>query len=310
LSPAAFRIGAPSPAVPFVDPDTGRNVPLGAMAVSPNGDFIAASSEGYSRSLWVWRLADLTGWRVVTTGADGEGLSLSFSPDGALLAGAGDGRAVHRVADDTRPFLLPEPPSSAFNYYAATSVRFSPDGKLLAVGGWGPYAFLVDTADGHLRGTYDSGMQSPSLAFSHDSQRLATSVPEMRRLADGALLWSAPAPTVPDRYGESTVELSPDEKTLLVSLCSGDVPDLCKTSTRLYDAETGELVMNLADAIPRRPQFLPIPGYLLAGARIIDLVTRASTALPVEARFSLYLPDGRIAAAGPDGVIRLVCAQH
>jgi WD40 repeat protein len=286
-----------------------------ALAVSGDGRYLAgASAERPPPTIVVWRLSDLRLWRQIDVSVEAAGLSLSFSAEGALLAAAGDGRAVYTLPDGNEAYPLPPPGPDIVipPYFASTSVRFSPDGKLLALGGWGQSAFLVDGASGQPIATFPSGMQSPGLAFSSDSRWLATSVPELVRIADGHKVWAAPAPTLdPDlaRYVESTVEFSPEGDTLLVSICGGNGPRVCVPSTRLYAVADGKLVQDLGATLPRRPQFLPGGAKLLAGARILDRRTGDLLTLPVSATVSLYLPDGRIAAGGMDGTVRILCGD-
>jgi WD40 repeat protein len=257
----------------------------------------------------LWEIGTVTGPQVIRVGSLA-GMSFEFSPGGDLLAAAGDQRGVYRLSDGAALFSI-DPDPEVPGYTAANTLRFSPDGAELASGEVNR-TVTRRALDGRVLSRWPSAVPVPGVAYSPDGTLLASSVPELWRIADGRPLWSgtaAPIPAAGPGIVEHFAEFSPDGGTLLVSSCTASTAIVadCQTSTRLFRVSDGTLVADLGAALSRRPRFSADGRRLLAGARVMDLATRATIVLPVDAALSVYLPDGRIAAAERTGAIRLLC---
>jgi WD40 repeat protein len=96
--------------------------------------------------------------------------SISYSPDGSLLAIGGTGSAVQLYSASTGALLTCLPTSCAVN-----TLAFSPDGKILADGGYGPGIELWNVATHALICRLDTfaDYNVASISFSSDSRLLA-----------------------------------------------------------------------------------------------------------------------------------------
>ncbi len=103
-----------------------------AIALSPDGTFLAFSDERARRvTLTQWR-ADKLRWSILV---DRPVLSMAFSPDGKLLATSSDEPGV-RIWEVEGGRFLRQLPSRDGSHYVR-SVAFSPDGKSpRTLGGW------------------------------------------------------------------------------------------------------------------------------------------------------------------------------
>nr|MBA2461841.1 WD40 repeat domain-containing protein [Actinomycetota bacterium] len=182
---------------------------IGWLAVSPDGRTLAAvgaggpgvlwdTSTGASRTLRGWT-AERSGWvsfsrngRMLVTGgtevslwnvasgrriadfdAGGYMSEATLSPDGTLLATAGErGKVIIWDVGDRRKVTT----LTADEDFASTA-RFSPDGKLLATGGINGNAILWDTEDWQRVGRVLSGHAGfvITLGFDEQGKTLATS---------------------------------------------------------------------------------------------------------------------------------------
>jgi WD40 repeat protein len=200
--PAPSRSGATSTGVASL-----AFSPAGLLAV---GGFVF--STGYpvpGGAADVWRLADET--MVHSFG----GSYVSFSADGTLLA-TGGGGANHTL-------LVHEIPSETLvAVFSDGGGILSPDGQTVATGfNFEGEVTLWDVASGNLLRTLSNGGEVRTLAFSPDSQMLATagggvdpdSTIKLWRVSDGALLHTL--------FGHgilvSSVDFSPDGQMLISS---------------------------------------------------------------------------------------------
>lgn len=159
------------------DLESFRESSLGALAVSPKGDFVAAGfghptfhDDNYDQVGKVWSLSQ-RGEPTTLTGHENTICDVAFSRDGEWLATASDDglvklwsvgtwRVTRSFGDGTERFK---------------SVAFSPDGKWIAAGTATGVVTIWETSSGrllnHLRGHADAVYR---LAFSPDGRTLAT----------------------------------------------------------------------------------------------------------------------------------------
>ncbi len=137
------------------------------VAVSPDGNLVAISSEDPYIQLW-----DVTSGEIVQTFDTPFGeatFSLVFSPDGTLLAAA-DGHGFVRIWDLASGELV-----KLLEYGDDSDVHdlaFSPDGILLATGGTARSMRLWDVASGQM--VYSTNAEGVmGLAFSPDGKLVA-----------------------------------------------------------------------------------------------------------------------------------------
>jgi hypothetical protein len=177
------------------------------------GDLAAAgSSDGAVRLMRAAEPPDLKDAALLSgPGGNGRTLSLRFSPDGAILAAAGEDGAIHLW--DTAGGKV----RTTFTGHtdSVTSVAFSPDGRALASGSADRTVKLWDTAGGTLRATLAGHTDSvTSAAFSPDGRTLASgSTDKTVRLWDTAG-GMARATLAGHADSVTSVAFSPDGRTL------------------------------------------------------------------------------------------------
>ncbi len=248
----------------------GHSDAINALAISPNGRWLAAASYDQQVSLWQYNPPRPNKGFVPVNASQAKPsfprylrdhtdavYSVAFSPDSKLLASAAGDRTVKvwNVATGKRLFTLSE--STAELY----SVAFSPNGKQIAAGG----------VDKTLR-TWNitpSGGKLVKAAFAHegpilrvvyarDGKSILTSGEDrMVKRWDAATLAERKAyPRQPD--WPQSIALSPNDRLLAVGRHDG--------SLAIYDAESGRLLREplSAPAVARNPVDLPttslIPG--------------------------------------------------
>lgn len=100
--------------------------------------------------------------------------SVAFSPDGKLLATAGEDTAAIWDATTGRRLHTLSPGEN--HPPGAHAVAFAPDGKTLAVGGYVGDVFFYDPATGKRKGSFDEpSLASLRLAYTRDGSILVTS---------------------------------------------------------------------------------------------------------------------------------------
>ena len=248
------------------------------MAFSPNGKTLAGVDDlGDTARLW-----DVATHRPIGTplrgGPIGGVYAVAFSPDGKILVGGGEGKAVYGVHGSTgvvrlwsvgthRPIGAPLTLHSGAIY----SVAFSPNGKTLATGGDDGELRLWDgvtrsrisaTLRGHTGAVY-------SVAFSPDGKTLASgSTDQTVRFWDVATHRQRGVALVGSGAGVESVAFSRDGKTLASGSGDGTV--------RLWDVATRRLIG------------APLTGHT-------DAVSRVA-----------FSPDGaNLASSSDDGTVRI-----
>ncbi len=139
-----------------------------SLALSPDGHTLAA---GYWKVVVLWNM--ITGERLaVLPGFDRYVGSLSFSPDGLLLA-AGNDLGKLQIWDLRRQEMLH---SIDLEGGYVSVPAFSPDGRMIGVGVYGTgTVWLIDVASGKIIDSYKvSDLGCGSAAFSPDGRFLIT----------------------------------------------------------------------------------------------------------------------------------------
>lgn len=163
----------------------GQSGVLGSLAVSPDGQVVAAGGDDRSVTLWSTRSGRIVGTALRLPDAV---RGIAFSPRGDVVAvGTRDGHVRLYDAATARPLG----PDLRMPGGGVRDVVWSPDGRLLAAGGLGHTVTLWDTASwrpsqilARLAGPAES------LAFSPDSGRLAIGLgtPSNAGQHDGGLI--------------------------------------------------------------------------------------------------------------------------
>lgn len=192
-----------------------------SVALSPDEQYAAIGIQGFNQNLDLFRVADgaLLAGRI-TAHSNGT-TSVTFSPNGQLLATGGrDGTAkLWHVPDMT---LLRTLNGGAGYRPRVFAVAFTGDGSMLAVGGQGGVVFYR-VADGELVRELVGAASTGTLAISPDSQFLANGTDQIDqqgqcadcavktwRIADGALLQIIDA----ENNSPVSIAFSPDGRVI------------------------------------------------------------------------------------------------
>jgi hypothetical protein len=241
---------------------------------SPDGRTLASVSVDRSVSL----LDALTGATLFTLPGKVNGYSVSFSPDGTLLAGgegaslklwdtrsgtvagahpsgAGviggvafspDGRAV-ACAEGQRVTLRSARDGSVIRGFAGhptgvNALAFSPDGSVLASGGGDRTVKLWDAASGALLRTLEGHAENvPFVAFSPDGRVVASGGFDKK-----VRLWEAARGKLLHTFEGYFFAFSPDGRLLATGTDDGESSVGSRdASTKLYDARDGRLLASI-----------------------------------------------------------------
>jgi WD40 repeat protein len=208
---------------------------MSAMAVSPDGAWLALASGPNTRKvfLWKWRSEEP---RQIFLPADRIG-GLGFSPDGKVLAALADYDGSLFAWDVARGRLLfHQDPGDDGDFFLGKPA-FSPDGKALAVllrarqSSFRGKIQLFDPFTGRRRHTLDTGAVGGGLAFTPDSRTLAMTCGCGLRLWDVASRQEVTA--IKDAHDGHVSNIVVSPKGFLIT--AGD-----DGSVRLWDAATSK----------------------------------------------------------------------
>jgi WD40 repeat protein len=173
------------------------SIPINSVAASHDGKTLAMVSGSYPEpgDLALWTVANPfggpNGATYPPTGL-AELMAVAYSPDGTLLADAGDsisggGVEIWAVSKSTPPMQLL---SGAF---IVNAIAFSPDGKTLAVGGNGVDGGVLElwtVSTGILAASLPTGLGTVStVAFSADSSKVAAAGAGGATTNPGSIEW-------------------------------------------------------------------------------------------------------------------------
>jgi dipeptidyl aminopeptidase/acylaminoacyl peptidase len=276
----AFSSPAPAQEAPDVVWEVAGTNSVSVVAFSPDGLQVASGGGSQNPSVEVWDAADGTALATFPapsrSGAFPTGIaSLDFSPAGLLAIGGrlmstgypvpGSAADVWRLADETLVHsfsggnvsfsddgtrlltggTVREIPSETVVAQVGGGGILSPDGQTVATGDFDGELILWDVASGDPIHILSNGGEVRSLAFSPDSQMLASggggvdpdSTIKLWRVSDGALLHTLFGHGI----GVSSVDFSPDGAMLISSGTDVDY----ERSIRFWRTADGALLKTL-----------------------------------------------------------------
>jgi serine/threonine protein kinase len=227
---------------------------ISAIAISPNGKFVAASIKDH---IQVW---DAGTGKELTTWAGGFG-SPAFSPDGSILAATGPNSSIRLWGTAGWKQQASLQGHARYIY----SIAFSPDGKTLASGGEPGVVKLWDIEAKRERAALEGHGPNISLAFSPDGGTLAVvSYNKPIMFWDVATGQQRNLPYAPQA---DAVAYSPDGRTLFWV----GRPLLPVTDKVICDSADGQELLRLAD-----PYSLFGPTFFVNGKELVGGVPRFS----------------------------------
>ena len=277
------------------------------LAVAPGGQKLAASGFGKA---WLFDLAagDTRSPRLFKSSA---AFKPGFSADGSLFVLGGDSFSLFRVSDDALLVSLAPPPEVESDY-SWPGFWLTPDSQNLVTGRNG--VVTVATLVGQPKKQLPSATNSPAVGFSSDAGLMATSGGELWRVGLWTQVWASPPPeprlgSAPFRFlHDDGVAFSPDDSEVLISNANRENIHEAVARTRLLRVSDGALLRDFGDMLGPKGNFSPDGAFITAGRRVVHRASGAVTTLAEDVTSSVFVDNDRIAAAGPDPVVRFFCA--
>jgi WD40 repeat protein len=276
-------------------------LPLGqgrvnSLAASPRGDLLALSGLGVE----LWSIE--AGARRSVLGEGKNFTAAAFSPDGALLAGAGeDAVYVWDVVANAERYRFDVGQSGA------QSVAFSPDGALLAAGASDGSIHTWDVATGDTR-LIRSAHTTPvyAITFSPDGKQIVSAD------NDGVIaFWDTTSGQFRSVLYSSqsivrSLAFSRDGKTLAASSGDGDAAlwDVSSGASKSFNLPANALAFNAdASLLATASGDGSVSIWLPDGSQVAQVRVKGSLS------GIAFLPDGRqLAVSTFDGMVRLLAA--
>ena len=238
--------------------------------------------------------------------------SVAFSPDGKKIATCGDGN-VARIwdAESAKELIKLEGHESELFNGGVRSVAFSPDGKKIVTGGCDCTIRIWDSESGKELQKLEGHERWVFAYFSPDGKKIASGS------GDGFVrIWDAESGKELKKWKGhretiGALAFSPDGKKIVTA--SGDVKDI---SIIIWDAESGEKLLNLLHALPLNYIAFSPDGKKIAGRGSIwdaesgRLLHRLRGHVGITVYSTVFSPDSKKVATGSDdGTVRIWDAE-